>query len=585
MGGTNGYLGSNSAPATPDATANGALRFTNGKPGGYHQNGAIVSATPFSTGQGLQVTFKTVTYGGDSGGYAGDGADGLSFYLLDGCMPITGGTPPGGCPANRIYGNSTYPGIGAWGGSLAYTCSNTNTPYDGLVGAYLGLGIDEYGNFLNGTARTNGETDYIKNSDGTPYNVGDNTASGGYYRPGRIGLRGAGSVAWQALTTAYGTNPADGGTPYYPASLSSTCSNGGIYSSSTNSCGTVCQAGYSYNPGKNNCVQCAAGTTFYPAGGSGGSGSCNSCPSGGTYNVTSNTCDGIGTCATGTYVPGTPGTCSPLGTCAAGSSHYISSTNMCGTCAAGVYLSGSVQCGICTPAGTYSGGSCTPANSCASGTTFYSGQCYSCPSGSTVDVTSGTAYCDFKCNTGFTYKSGTTNAYPNFCFKCSNGSSHLTQSGGIESCTSGGTLTTDALLSASGTGGTANTASTVAASQIASTPNNPQPITPAHVAPTSIAVTTGVPMSLVATQHTCSTGRLWNYDDIKGVSDSEYYLRIEPIPVFEKPGFLLRTTKAHPDDIRAALIDLSAHIFIFLPGKLSKRRSILPRHLNSGVTI
>jgi len=40
-------------------------------------------------------------------------------------------------------------GIGAWGGSLGYSCSNSNSPYDGLVGGYLGLGIDEYGNFLN----------------------------------------------------------------------------------------------------------------------------------------------------------------------------------------------------------------------------------------------------------------------------------------------------------------------------------------------------------------------------------------------------------------------------------------------------
>src|SRR6185437_3686365 len=165
VGGQNGFLGASSSPSAVDAKNQGALRFTNGSQlvggkytGGFKENGAIVSANPFPTGQGLQVTFKTVTYEGDKGGYAKDGADGLSFYLLDGCMLISGGTVPASCKSNPnpIYGNSTFPAIGAWGGSLAYTCSNTNTPYDGLVGAYLGLGIDEFGNFLNGTAVTNG---------------------------------------------------------------------------------------------------------------------------------------------------------------------------------------------------------------------------------------------------------------------------------------------------------------------------------------------------------------------------------------------------------------------------------------------
>src|SRR6185312_15388385 len=254
----------------------GALRFTNGKPGGYHQNGAIVAASPYPTGQGLQVTFKTVTYGGDSGGYAKDGADGISFYLLDGCMPITGGTVPAGCASNPIYGNSTFPGIGAWGGSLAYTCSNSNTPYDGLVGAYLGLGIDEYGNFLNGANNTLNET----GSDGT--RAGDNTASGGYYQPGRIGLRGAGGVSFRALTTAYGTNPNSTGptyAPYYPASLASTCSNGGVYSNG--SCGPTCSTGYFYDSGNNKCEQCASGTQWYAP-----NNTCNSCPSGATDDVT-----------------------------------------------------------------------------------------------------------------------------------------------------------------------------------------------------------------------------------------------------------------------------------------------------------
>src|SRR6201999_1001099 len=43
----------------PDTVGNGALRFTNGYPGGYNQNGAIVSTLnpAFNTKQGIQVTF------------------------------------------------------------------------------------------------------------------------------------------------------------------------------------------------------------------------------------------------------------------------------------------------------------------------------------------------------------------------------------------------------------------------------------------------------------------------------------------------------------------------------------------------
>ena len=174
VGGTTGML--------PDAAGSGALRFTNGSPGGHAQAGAIISSgAPFPTNQGLQVIFKTVTYRGDSGGGGGDGADGMGFFLMDGSYP----------PYD----------VGAFGGSLGYSCSNTNndpklradsTPrqYDGLAGGYLGLGIDEYGNFLNAS---------------------DNTASGFGYVPGRIGLRGAGSVTWGELKSKY---PA-----LYPVSL------------------------------------------------------------------------------------------------------------------------------------------------------------------------------------------------------------------------------------------------------------------------------------------------------------------------------------------------------------------------------
>jgi type IV pilus assembly protein PilY1 len=201
-GGNSGFLGSSTAPATPsaqvpDPIGSGALRFTNGAPYGFGERGAILSANTVPTGQGIQVTFKTVTYhGSGSGGTNSDGADGISFFLMDG---------------------SKAPGIGATGGSLAYSCSNSNANYDGLNGGYVGLGIDEFGNFLNGAALMPGYT-------GSNVATGDNTAFGYGFKPGRIGLRGAGSISWAALTAAYGTYQGSS-LPYYPASLATTFGN------------------------------------------------------------------------------------------------------------------------------------------------------------------------------------------------------------------------------------------------------------------------------------------------------------------------------------------------------------------------
>ena len=174
-----GYAGvAGNVNSLPDPAGNGALRFTNGAPNGGNESGAIVSAVPFPTGQGVAVTFKTVTYRGDSGSPLHDGADGISFFLMDA---------------------SVAPNIGAYGGSLGYSCSQGKG--DGMVGAYIGVGIDEYGNFLNGQTLMPG---YAAGG-GTNSATGDNSALGYGYRPNRIGIRGAGNVAWNWLNSNYYT--------------------------------------------------------------------------------------------------------------------------------------------------------------------------------------------------------------------------------------------------------------------------------------------------------------------------------------------------------------------------------------------
>jgi type IV pilus assembly protein PilY1 len=272
-GGWNGVAGNKVTLPDPDIAApnpgEGALRFTNGYlgtagQGGYHQNGQILSNWTFPSGQGLQITFMTVSYRGDSNGYynsatnPGDGADGMSFFLTD---------------ASQTF----YPG--AWGGSLGYTCSNTNTPYNGMTGAYLAVGMDEWGNFLNGTAAMPASAWINGVLNPNPNTIsGDNTALGFGERPDRIGLRGQGNVNWNYLTATYGSvNPSDPVSPYYPASLATTCPSGsGAICSGTAAGGATtpysitatqqaCSTGYLWNYSTPNSPQEAESVAGTPA--------------------------------------------------------------------------------------------------------------------------------------------------------------------------------------------------------------------------------------------------------------------------------------------------------------------------------
>ena len=88
---------------------------------GNNEAGYAYLNAPFSITQGAVIQFDYVTWGGS-------GADGYSVYLFDASAS----------PFN----------VGASGGSLGYA---QKTAIPGLSMGYVGVGIDEYGNYSNPT--------------------------------------------------------------------------------------------------------------------------------------------------------------------------------------------------------------------------------------------------------------------------------------------------------------------------------------------------------------------------------------------------------------------------------------------------
>lgn len=107
-----------------DTDGNGALRLTSNL---ANQAGFVINQTPISTSNGLQISFDMYQYNGT-------GADGIAFFLIDGSQ------------------NPSQPG--AFGGSLGY--SNNNTGTAGIVGGYVGVGFDVFGNFSSSNFGTGG---------------------------------------------------------------------------------------------------------------------------------------------------------------------------------------------------------------------------------------------------------------------------------------------------------------------------------------------------------------------------------------------------------------------------------------------
>ena len=156
--------GTSSTPATSvpacnsnapqDAAGAGALQLTSSANSSL---GMLVTTAPISTANGLQITFTDYAFNGATS----TGADGMTFFLTDASLPLpTAAGVPG---AGLGYANRT---------------STTGAGTPGIAGAYVGVGLDEYGNFSNPAW----------------------SLTGGPGRfPERVAVRGAAATGWQYL--------------------------------------------------------------------------------------------------------------------------------------------------------------------------------------------------------------------------------------------------------------------------------------------------------------------------------------------------------------------------------------------------
>jgi uncharacterized repeat protein (TIGR01451 family) len=115
----------------PDPAGNGVLRLTSIN---NNQAGFVFFRQPLPAGSGLIITFDIFQYGGT-------GADGISFFLVDGTQPE---------PTRA----------GAFGGSLGYA-QRDGVP--GLRGGYVGIGFDAFGNYANPTESRVGGDGFLPN--------------------------------------------------------------------------------------------------------------------------------------------------------------------------------------------------------------------------------------------------------------------------------------------------------------------------------------------------------------------------------------------------------------------------------------
>ncbi|MEG4976520.1 DUF4347 domain-containing protein, partial [Microcoleus sp. K4-B3] len=152
------------ALGTGDPPGTGTLRLTSNE---FTQAAFVIYDNPISATEGLKVTFDFFAYNRGTVPSQGDGsllgADGISFFLIDGTARPTE--------------------AGGYGGSLGYAQNNNSPASLGIVGGYLGVGLDEFGNFSLPQGGVGGRV------------------GGPGQRPDSLGLRGSQSTSYNFLTS------------------------------------------------------------------------------------------------------------------------------------------------------------------------------------------------------------------------------------------------------------------------------------------------------------------------------------------------------------------------------------------------
>ncbi|MCU0567826.1 MAG: DUF4347 domain-containing protein [Oculatellaceae cyanobacterium Prado106] len=138
----------------PDPVGQGVLRLTNTS---TDQAAFVLYNRALPANAGLEITFDLFAYGGT-------GADGLSFFLIDGAASPTT--------------------AGAFGGSLGYANRTVPTVEAGVQGGFLGVGFDEFGNFSNPTEGRTG------------------TGAGSGFVPDAVAIRGGQASGYTFLTNS-----------------------------------------------------------------------------------------------------------------------------------------------------------------------------------------------------------------------------------------------------------------------------------------------------------------------------------------------------------------------------------------------
>ncbi len=128
--GASGYDSSGNAIGAPiDSSGNGWLRLNSNT--NNQSTFALLDTQIFSVNARIEINMEYAFWNGS-------GADGITFFLVDGTRDSSTFTP------------------GAYGGSMGYA---QRTGEAGMPGGYLGFALDNYGNYSNGSeGRNGGET-------------------------------------------------------------------------------------------------------------------------------------------------------------------------------------------------------------------------------------------------------------------------------------------------------------------------------------------------------------------------------------------------------------------------------------------